>query len=268
MTEADAKLSKQHITILMAAYNCEQWLEKSVMSAVRQDYPNFEIVLVDPCSTDRTFSIAQALAAKYPVLRPIRPNRRTYQVETYVDAIRELERDDTVIVLLDGDDWFRHDDVLNVVNDNYSKGDVWLTYGTYAEHPYRDVSWHYEAYPEEVIRTNNFRAHKWLGSHLRTFRRKLFLSIRDEDLRDIDGEYVKMAGDLAFMFPMLEMAAERSRYIREILYVYNMTNPLSEFRIDAANQERLDKLNRARRKYSRLETLEPAAEQIPSVANA
>ena len=41
-----------------------------------------------------------------------------------------------------------------------------------------------------------------------------------------------MAGELPVMFPMLEMAEERSHFIKDIIHVYNRSNPLSEDKVN------------------------------------
>ena len=63
----------------------------------------------------------------------------------------------SIIVSIDGDDWFKHDNVLTKLNEVYNSGDVWMTYGTYEEYPYRDVTYHYHEYPQDIIKTNSFR---------------------------------------------------------------------------------------------------------------
>ena len=69
------------------------------------------------------------------------------------------------------------------------------------------------------------------------------------------GEYFTMAGDMSFMYPMLEMCGEKFKYIDSEMYVYNRTNSLSDDRVDVKNQERQANLIKASKKYDRLETL-------------
>ena len=64
-----------------------------------------------------------------------------------------------------------------------------------------------------------------------------------------------MAGDAAFMYPMLEMARERSSYIKDIMYVYNKTNPLSEDRINLKKQEDIAAYIRSKKINNRLDSL-------------
>ena len=54
--------------------------------------------------------------------------------------------------------------------------------------------------------------------HLRSFRKRLFDAVPDEALR-LDGDYVDIATDWAFMLPIVEMAAHPV-HIVESLYLY------------------------------------------------
>lgn len=48
-------------SVIIPAYNCEKYLEETVRSVLGQTWEQFEIILVDDCSTDRTFVIAKEL---------------------------------------------------------------------------------------------------------------------------------------------------------------------------------------------------------------
>ncbi|TDS82497.1 glycosyltransferase involved in cell wall biosynthesis [Comamonas sp. JUb58] len=52
------------ISIALATYNGERFLEQQMDSLLAQDYQNLEIVISDDCSTDGTWGILQAYAAK------------------------------------------------------------------------------------------------------------------------------------------------------------------------------------------------------------
>jgi hypothetical protein len=80
---------------------------------------------------------------------------------------------------------------------------------------------------------DNIRKQLFTLSHLRTWKSWLWKKIKEEDLKDENGEYWKVAGDLAFMFPMFEMSGEEHyRFLTDINYVYNETNPLSDHKVD------------------------------------
>jgi len=50
------------VSVLMTCYNAASTIEESVRSALAQSFTDFEIVLVDNCSTDESISIVQKLA--------------------------------------------------------------------------------------------------------------------------------------------------------------------------------------------------------------
>lgn len=49
------------VSILIPTYNREKYIEQTVQSALSQTYQNIEIIIVDNCSTDLTWSILQTL---------------------------------------------------------------------------------------------------------------------------------------------------------------------------------------------------------------
>ena len=62
-----------------------------------------------------------------------------------------------------------------------------------------------------------------------------------------------MTGDMAIMYPLLEMAAERHLFINHVNYIYNIANSLNENKVNAALQNRLDAYIRSMPPYQRLE---------------
>ena len=60
------------VSVVMATYNGERFLSKQLDSILQQTYPIHEIIIVDDCSTDNTFSILTEYAANYPIINVIR----------------------------------------------------------------------------------------------------------------------------------------------------------------------------------------------------
>ena len=52
------------ISIIMAAYNAEKTIEQAINSVLRQTYTNFELLVVNDCSKDRTVELVKSIAAK------------------------------------------------------------------------------------------------------------------------------------------------------------------------------------------------------------
>lgn len=60
------QISEPLVSIVIATYNGEKYLNAQLESLVNQTYENCEIIAVDDCSTDNTLKILQEYAAKYP----------------------------------------------------------------------------------------------------------------------------------------------------------------------------------------------------------
>jgi glycosyltransferase involved in cell wall biosynthesis len=246
-------MNKNHFTIIITAYNVEQWISKSLESAITQKYDNFDVIFIDAKSTDNTFKIVSSYKDKYNNLFIYQNKVRQYQIAN-IKWGTELSQDNTICITLDGDDWLKDDNVLNILNEYYTE-DIWMTYGTYEEFPYRNVSMYYHQYPDVIIKNNDFRKYNWLASHLRTYRKELFLKIKNEDFLDQNGEYFSMTGDMVMQFPMLEMSGEHSKYISNILYVYNKTNPNSDSETNIKQQQDVEIYLRNKIKYKKLEKI-------------
>ena len=54
------------VSVLVPAFNEEKYIEQTLTALLLQDYPNFEIIVADNASTDRTSSIVQRLIDKQP----------------------------------------------------------------------------------------------------------------------------------------------------------------------------------------------------------
>lgn len=57
---------QQLVSIITSFYNEERFLREAVESVLQQEYPNWELLLVDDGSADGSTSIAKEYAAKYP----------------------------------------------------------------------------------------------------------------------------------------------------------------------------------------------------------
>src|SRR5688572_8660952 len=52
------------VSVLMTAYNRENYITEAIESVLSSYYSNFELIISDDCSTDRTVEIAKRYAAK------------------------------------------------------------------------------------------------------------------------------------------------------------------------------------------------------------
>lgn len=242
--------SDRKFVIVIPSYNNAQWCVQNIESSINQSYENYRVIFTDDCSSDGTFElVANAVlkSNKSDKITLIKNTERIGALANLYNMIHSCD-DDEIILTLDGDDWFPDDQVLNKLKGHYANENIWMTYGQYQNYPDKQHGVA-DSYPESVIKNNAFRNHKWGASHLRTFYSWLFKRINKDDLF-YNGKFLEMTWDLAIMFPMLEMSGMHSKYINDILYVYNMMNPINDHKVNKALQQNLDHVIRKRAKYS------------------
>jgi teichuronic acid biosynthesis glycosyltransferase TuaG len=54
------------ISIIMPAFNCEKYIGAAIESVQKQSYPDWELIVVDDCSSDRTPALIEKYAAQDP----------------------------------------------------------------------------------------------------------------------------------------------------------------------------------------------------------
>ncbi len=242
-------ISWKRFVIIIPSYNNENWCKKNILSALDQNYSHFRIIYIDDASKDETFNIINEVSKKhinFNKLTILKNKENKGALENLYHAIHSCD-DDEIVLTLDGDDWLPHNDVLNILNKEYSNNDIWMLNSQYqnsndGQHGCSG------AYSPQIVSTNAFRQDVWKASHLRTFYAWLFKSIKKEDLMDGD-KFYDMTWDMAMQFPMLEMSGFKSKFLNEILYVYNMENPNSDHNKNRARQAYLDGVIRNKSKY-------------------
>lgn len=237
--------------IVIPSYNNARWCEKNITSTINQNYDKYRVIFTDDCSADGTYEKVFDIVSKSSKANKftlIKNTERVGALENLYNMIHSCD-DDEIILTLDGDDWFPDDgNVLKKLNEVYSQEDIWMTYGQYRDYP-GGSNGIADQYPPNVVAASSYRSYRWCASHLRTFYTWLFKKIKKEDLMH-QGKFMMMTWDLGIMFPMLEMAGQHSKFIRDILYIYNMENPINDHKVNVNLQQSLDHLIRTWPKYS------------------
>ncbi|HCB3268872.1 TPA: glycosyltransferase family 2 protein [Citrobacter amalonaticus] len=60
------------VSVLIPAYNVEAWVEESISSILKQSYENLEIVIIDDCSTDKTYEVITKFACEDKRIIPLK----------------------------------------------------------------------------------------------------------------------------------------------------------------------------------------------------
>ena len=240
---------KNIFIIVIPAYNCEEWIQKGIESVRSQTYKNFKCCIIDDCSTDKTVEVVEKAIQGDDRFSLVVNEKRNYALHNFYYGFKNTSNhEEDILVTLDGDDWFNGDFVLERVNDTYEKTNCLMTYGSFVEYPSGIThSSLLEPYSYQVLENSSFRDVSWKASQLRTFKKKLWDRVKKEDLFDADtGTFYEVTYDLAMMFPMLEMAGDRSAHIKDLIYVYNKQNPISDMYV--REQEQLQKAEEIKKK--------------------
>ena len=234
-TKLISKENQQFLfNIIVPVFNAEKYIEKCLNSIIKQSYKNYQVNVIDDCSTDYSYELALEICNGYDNFH-ISKNPRRLGALNNINKLLSLNIDEpsmTIDILVDGDDYLYSGDVLNILYEKYLNTNCLITYGSHLS----SKGIQGKKYPHLIRKLNLYRKYFWYASHLKTFRHDLWLSINKSDLLTHNGNYFSVASDLAIMFPMLEMAGDRQEFIKEVLYVYNDKNPISDHNIRRKEQ--------------------------------
>ena len=202
------------LRILTTTFNCENYISRCIEYLIKQSVEDWICYVMDDLSTDDTPKILTKIKDERFII--INNQEKKYQLGNYYEIIQRFDSDD-ICISLDGDDYFTDNQVLKRVLNEYENG-AWVTWGSCINESKNEII-HQEQ--GDLI---NLRSSLWTPFHLRTWKVFLWRQINKEDLMD-NGNFWTVAGDLAFMYPMIEMAGSHAKYLKEISYCYNDENP-------------------------------------------
>lgn len=238
--------------IVIPSYNNINWYQRNLdeLFAQEKHHTNWYAVYIDDCSKDGTgpavveYVRSHNFEHKFTVIK----NEQNRGALANLYCVIHQFPDDAIIITYDGDDWFYDEYALAYLNEVYQDEHVWMTYGQYVEYPTgnRGIC---QPIPDVIVEQNLYRQATWVTSHPRTFYAHLFKRIKLEDLL-WEGGFFPVTWDLAIMFPMLEMARHHARFIDRYLYVYNIDNPINDFKKDLGLMFKINAYIRGKQKYS------------------
>ena len=103
--QGSADVDAMSVSVVVAAHNAADTIAETLMSALRQTHPTFEILVVDDASQDATAEVVQACAARDPRVRLIRLSQNRGVAGARNAGIREAKGD--YVAPLDADDLWR-----------------------------------------------------------------------------------------------------------------------------------------------------------------
>jgi glycosyltransferase involved in cell wall biosynthesis len=103
------------VSVVTPFYNTELFLAECIESVLAQTYQNWEYVLVNNCSTDRSAEIAARYAAVDPRIRLLHNATFLSQVENYNHALRQISPSSRYCKMVQADDWIYPDCIKEMV---------------------------------------------------------------------------------------------------------------------------------------------------------
>jgi len=237
--------TNQFFIIFSCGYNCEKYIYQNMQRVANQTYKNYIHIIVDDASTDKTLhEIERYKDDKTIIIR----NKNNYKwLRNSIEHLKpRITNPETIIVVLDLDDWFANNTVLEKLNKIYSTEGCWVTYGSCK----RQDTGLIEPNPSHSREYTSIRV-AWYYTHLKTFKAFLFDRINPIDFKDRSGNWLQYSYDRFLMYPILEMTPKkRIRFIKDILVTYNTDNPLSVFKTNSAAQKKMKEYSKAKRRYT------------------
>ena len=203
------------IRIITPFYNVSQFINRCIESVQSQTIEEWTWHMLDDASTD----LVEVFDSRIYLDRQ---QEQKFQTANYVSMLKNPEfSPEDIVISIDADDWLPDQYVFDRILNAYSDGNTWITYGSF--HCSNDEF----LFSGPLEDASQIRHLPWKTSHLRTWKLWLWRLIKEDDLLGPDGSFLRCAGDMAWMFPMIEMAGSHSKWLKDINYIYNRENPLS-----------------------------------------
>jgi glycosyltransferase involved in cell wall biosynthesis len=97
--------SQPFVSIVTPFYNTENYLSECIESVLAQTYGNWEYLLVDNCSTDRSRQIAEEYACRCDRVRLLENSSFLKQLGNYNQALARVSDKADFVKIVQADDW-------------------------------------------------------------------------------------------------------------------------------------------------------------------
>jgi glycosyltransferase involved in cell wall biosynthesis len=103
------------VSIVTPVYNGEKYLAECIESIVAQTYQNWEYIIVNNCSTDRSLEIAQAYTKKDARIRIHNNHEFVGMIRNHNIAFRQIACASTYCKMVHADDWLFPECIMHMV---------------------------------------------------------------------------------------------------------------------------------------------------------
>ena len=116
-------MKKPLVSIMMPAYNAGKYIGRAIESVLAQTYENWELIVVDDCSTDNTYEIAAS--CKDPRIRILRHEQNMGVGPSRNDALSASTGQ--WMAVLDADDEWLPERLERLINETDGREDLFLS---------------------------------------------------------------------------------------------------------------------------------------------
>lgn len=103
------------VSVVTPVYNGAQYLRECIESVLAQTFRNFEYIIVNNCSTDRTLRIAQEYSAKDKRIRLLCNAEFVDMIENHNIAFRQISKKSKYCKVVHADDWLYPECITKLV---------------------------------------------------------------------------------------------------------------------------------------------------------
>ena len=238
---------QQSIAVITPFFNAKDYIIRCVESVAAQDYDNWNMYLVNDASTD----LGMVELKKYVDSLPDHISDKIHIIINkenmgapfnQINTIKQMVTDDdTIVMLLDGDDALVNDpNIFNFYNNLFADNKTDYAYGScWSE--VDNIPLVAQPYPKAVRDAKAYRQHKFNWNmpypHLRAFRKALINNIDESVFKDEKGNWFKAGGDNATFYNIIEQAdPNKVVAVPEIFYLYNDKNPINDYKVNGELQ--------------------------------
>lgn len=201
------------ISIVMTAYNMEQYIEEAMMSCLNQTYRDIELVVVEDCSTDNTLLIAQTIANTDERVKIVRHETNLGAGMGRRDGINAATGE--YFITVDADDWLDADFIESLVDRAKASGADIVSGGITVERG--EGYWEKTCYGD-VVTTGIDKIKKFWGEKIVFMNNKIIRTSFREKIPYCSRRFIE---DTPTIIPMLHIANQVD-YVSNTGYHYRM----------------------------------------------
>lgn len=116
------------VSIITPIYNAEKYLDETILSVINQSYKNWELILIDDCSVDKSYEIIKKYLKNDKRIKYLKNNKNIGPALTRNKGINNSNGE--YIAFLDSDDFWKKSKLKNQI-DFMRKNKLYLCHGNY-----------------------------------------------------------------------------------------------------------------------------------------